>query len=46
MAKEETREEKFERLGKIYSQASQNAELEKYLGSEHPIFKKENLPNN
>ena len=41
MAKE-TREEKFERLGKIYSQASQNAELEKYLGSDHPIFNKKN----
>lgn len=31
----------FERLGKIYSQASNNAELENYLGSSHPIFQKE-----
>lgn len=37
---EETREQKFERLGKIYAQASQNAELEKYLGSDHPVFQK------
>lgn len=37
---EETREQKLERLGKIYFQASQNAELEKYLGSEHPIYNK------